>query len=1005
MTAVRAIPALCFTFFCFQPVCFSGIVLDDFRRTDPDMIPARGAEVKILEDSGAASLMVSWTDDHGAWTECAYRRPPEIPGGSIPAPYAVAMDLCVSPSNGIARAAVRMIDAGHEMFQWQAEVPPCGENGRVTVFFPIDAKASDGHWGGDNDGYVRFPLRLGGYAFVFSNSRVPAGCVKISNVRIAKVPSVAGLVSDRFPNLVNASGDYRFGLSVTNPCAETVRAAASGSITDSRGKTLGFSSEAVIPPFGSGVIPIALADRTPGLRRMKCGVEMNGVRFRADTSFAVCDPVERGSARDGFLFGICSHTERYSPPDRTNEIAAAAAAGASVLRAGAYWTDLEPSPGQWRWDLQDELVAAAREHGLELQAILGFCPVHAAYPQIRQRQEEAYRNKEPDPWKICLFSPPEEEPWRRYVRMITSRYRGKIRFYEVWNEPDLGFWKGDTGQYIAMLRAASEEIRQTDPEAALMTGGFATVLEHAGRAANPDLQERVLAEASDAFDIHAFHQHGLFGEFHNAVTGELRRIRSKMKNPRPLYFNETAVSSSYIGEMQQASVLVKKLVFAMSEGAVGYTWYDLRNDGDDPMNMEHNYGLLNRDFSPKAVFVAFMECVRQLNGGMKMGVLDMGRDIFAPVINTPRGRIAAVWNENPANAESVWLLRVHDLPCVVKTEITGASSKAGVSRGFVQLKAEDEPVFWNLGHGVRLPDPPAEILKLEAPDTAVCGAPVPARLRCFNPTPDDLTLRLIYAGKDGKEDVLSIGLKSGEKKFADVEFSPPDAGSPRYSMKLRFDSLDFPLSGVLRKNIPVVVPVTEISPEQRPPDWILDASGSVHDFCLADPNLAGHGWRDGNDLSAKIWVWTEEGGSLRIRAEVRDDRHCQNETPQYMWRGDSVQIAVKRFCDEKPFEIGAALNDSGEILQYVWASPDGFQVPADGFSAAAEKTDCGMVYDISLPCSAFGLDKEVLEGGFLFNMIVNDNDGYFRKCFVRIAEGLGEAKNTGAFPALRKMSE
>lgn len=38
-------------------------------------------------------------------------------------------------------------------------------------------------------------------------------------------------------------------------------------------------------------------------------------------------------------------------------------------------------------------------------------------------------------------------------------------------------------------------------------------------------------------------------------------------------------------------------------------------------------------------------------------------------------------------------------------------------------------------------------------------------------------------------------------------------------------------------------------------------------------------------------------------------------------------------------------------------------------------------------------------------MIVNDNDGYFRKCFVRIAEGLGEAKNTGAFPALRKMSE
>ena len=51
----------------------------------------------------------------------------------------------------------------------------------------------------------------------------------------------------------------------------------------------------------------------------------------------------------------------------------------------------------------------------------------------------------------------------------------------------------------------------------------------------------------------------------------------------PWYSNETAIHSLNGAERNQALTLFKKLIFAWSRGAIGYTWYDLRNDGFDPV--------------------------------------------------------------------------------------------------------------------------------------------------------------------------------------------------------------------------------------------------------------------------------------------------------------------------------------------------------------------------------------------------------------------------------------
>ena len=79
-----------------------------------------------------------------------------------------------------------------------------------------------------------------------------------------------------------------------------------------------------------------------------------------------------------------------------------------------------------------------------------------------------------------------------------------------------------------------------------------------------------------------------------------------MRNNKPWYANETAVSSSDIGEEKQANVLFEKMIFTMAKGAYGYNWYNLiEKDRYEVGNPERHFGLLMPDLAPKAAYLAY----------------------------------------------------------------------------------------------------------------------------------------------------------------------------------------------------------------------------------------------------------------------------------------------------------------------------------------------------------------------------------------------------------------
>jgi hypothetical protein len=42
--------------------------------------------------------------------------------------------------------------------------------------------------------------------------------------------------------------------------------------------------------------------------------------------------------------------------------------------------------------------------------------------------------------------------WGNWVRAVVTRYKGRIKYYELWNEPDAwNWWSGTTPQMLQMV--------------------------------------------------------------------------------------------------------------------------------------------------------------------------------------------------------------------------------------------------------------------------------------------------------------------------------------------------------------------------------------------------------------------------------------------------------------------------------------------------------------------------------------------------------------------------
>ena len=288
--------------------------------------------------------------------------------------------------------------------------------------------------------------------------------------------------------------------------------------------------------------------------------------------------------------------------------------GARWVRCGAGatplvdWGQVEPQRGQFTWEAADrELREWDLPWGLTPLPILGYtAPWASSAPDGN------------------VNAPPRDlRAYHRFVQESVRRYRGEIEYWEVWNEPNIGFFRGQTHEYVDLLKAAAVAARAANPEAKVLFGGQAGV-------DLPFTQRCYELGAGDYFDVMAVHPYQWGKVFNDGwFTDKLQGMRALMDQwgdtEKPIWLTEIGWSTAEgVDEQDQARLLVQSFVTALTLGHLGVEkvfWFCVKDWGGP------GYGVLADNGEPKPAFHAYRVMTRELAGRPYLGALgsDQGR--------------------------------------------------------------------------------------------------------------------------------------------------------------------------------------------------------------------------------------------------------------------------------------------------------------------------------------------------------------------------------------------
>ena len=198
-------------------------------------------------------------------------------------------------------------------------------------------------------------------------------------------------------------------------------------------------------------------------------------------------------------------------------------AGFHFVRVQFPWEDIEVcgrgdfrdcragSAGTATWIKYDYIVAQARENGLELIVRLDRPPAWARAAALASPEVGAAAAQ-----GRPVTGPPDRlEDYAEFVAAVAARYRDDLRFYQIWNEPNLpeewNYRRQDPAEFVRLLRLAGDAVRRADPDAVILFPALSPTDGLDETAVNDleYLQGVYDAGGRDAFDIMSAQLYGL----------------------------------------------------------------------------------------------------------------------------------------------------------------------------------------------------------------------------------------------------------------------------------------------------------------------------------------------------------------------------------------------------------------------------------------------------------------------------------------------------------------
>jgi hypothetical protein len=712
--------------------------------------------------------------------------------------------------------------------------------------------------------------------------------------------------------------------------------------------------------------------------------------------FAVIEPA-RSSGRF-FRYGMAGTGVRPAESEFNRYIETIRALGVDIHREIFYWPQAQ----------QDAQAIFEFQYHDAIQQLLADCGIDVLWCFLWTPHWAVEADIPEEDWSRLVLSMPRLDHWTQFARAVASHFRGRVRYYQVWNEPDLGdYWVGTPESHARFQNAGFQAIKQVDPAAQVMNGGFGMF----SMEPNPDFLERFLPLAETAhWDIRAYHDYHTMEDMQHRLEKHRELYSGSAMQDRPVWVTEGGYSSAMMGGPERQAIIdVQKVAAAPAGGLDGYFVFTLCDlDAERTEGVVTHFGLVDADFNPKPAFAAYQRLIAELSDRQYRP---------SPV---PRAVDDKVWALLYAGTNThrlvMWIDAVADgIPFLIKADKGTYLDTVRDIMGNAQpvIRLSDRVIITGLREAVsyltlrgQARDPLVmPLLKLDVQPVVVPGRETPIAFTLSNPLDVPLSLSLRakpHAVLDCTPAVVSAELEPGASQTVHGILRAAACLANRETLQFDLHSN----AGAESMVVAIDVDIARLIPRAAEPGAVervvieLDRAEQVRTLRA----LPGSEWQWGgpHDLSARILpAWSPDGLHLTVHA-TDQTHHVDDETP--LWENDSIQVGLGRDVGSGDFlELGVGTHEDGSTRVTVYRSPAGYAAdlgddPRNGIEAAVEVGDKGATYTLGIPWNVLGT-TETPETPFRLNILVNDDDGLGRKQWIQIAPGIGDDKDAQYFPA------
>ncbi len=276
------------------------------------------------------------------------------------------------------------------------------------------------------------------------------------------------------------------------------------------------------------------------------------------------------------------------------------------------WHNLDEGGGTYNWSELDEWVRIAHDvHGADIEYTFGHVP--SAYSATGLPGGPPLNCPSADFCVPCSASG-NCSTWENYVRAVATRYKGKIRYWSIWNEwngedsPGVPYWGGDVGTLVNLARLAYSILKAVDSNNVVLTPSTTGDLD------GSQMESYLAAGGGNYADVITFHAYTGVPEevldYANAIeqamcSHNIRPARNpslcpSARSTKPLWSDEGgwAYDSDIPDDAGRVAFIGRQLTLLWDRGLDRAYWY-LYDGQESDSDEGKNWGTL---WSPKPLF-------------------------------------------------------------------------------------------------------------------------------------------------------------------------------------------------------------------------------------------------------------------------------------------------------------------------------------------------------------------------------------------------------------------